>query len=261
MEKDVLIEKVRKARAILQLAIAEYDDIELKEGTAIRIEYTEKIGQYECKQYELYLQYEELKHKIEMVQAKINRSEEVDMAAIDKEIAGIMEGYYEKLNGMRSCVAELVGYRSGAEVDVDVRANIKRIYRKLMKILHPDVLETELGFEPELWEKAQDAYKRNDIDTLQMIEDIVGETVNTPLEAKEESELIDMASRMELAIAGYQMKIGEIKKKFPFTEVDHLKNDAWVRARQAEIKKSIEEYQKAIPFLIAALNGLIKQEV
>lgn len=261
MAKVELIEKVKNLRAKLQLAVSEYDDVELKEATGIRIEYTEKIGQYECQQYELYLQIEELKKKVEMVQAKINRGEEVDMVAIDKEVADILASYYEKLNGMRLNVAEMDNYHNGLEVDVEERAEIKRIYRKLMKILHPDVIDPELGFDSELWEKAQSAYKRNDIDTLKMIDDIVGDTVNTPLESKEESELIDMVSRIELAIARYQMKLGEIKKKFPFTEVDHLKNDAWVRARQDELKKSIEEYQKSIVFMMAVLNGLLNQEV
>lgn len=260
MGKEELIEKIRNLRAKLQLSVSEYDDVELKEATAIRIEYTEKIGQYECKQYELYLQFEELKRKAEMIQAKINRGEEIDMVAIDNEVADILASYYEKLNGMRLNVSEMENYQNGSEVDVDVRAEIKRIYRKLMKILHPDVIDPELGFDPDLWEKAQSAYKRNDIDTLKMIDDIVGDTVSTPLEEKEESELIDMISRIELAISRYQMKIVEIKKKFPFTETEHLKNDAWVRARQAEIKKSIDEYQKSIVFMAALLNGLLNQE-
>lgn len=261
MTREELIQRVRTLRARLQLAVSEYDDVELKEATSIRIEYTEKIGQYECKQYEAYLQFEELKHKIEMVQARINRGEEIDMVAIDNEVADVLTAYYDKLNGMRQNVAEMNGYQNGAVVDVDVRSEIKQIYRKLMKILHPDVLDLELGFEPELWTKAQDAYKRNDIATLKMIDDMVGDTVGTPLEEREESELIDMISRMEMAVERYQMKLGEIRRKFPFTEVEHLKNDAWVRARQAELEKSIEEYQKAIVFLMAALNGLLNQEV
>ena len=261
MGKEELIEKVKNLRAKLQLAVSEYDDVELKEATAIRIEYTEKMGQYECRQYELYLQFEELKKKIEMVQAKINRGEEVDMIAIDNEVAAILVSYYDKLNGMRLNVTEMDNYHNGSEIDIEVRAEIKRLYRKLMKMLHPDVIDPALGFDSDLWEKAQNAYKRNDIETLKMIDDIVGDTVNTPLESKEESELIDMASRIELAIARYHMKLGEIKKKFPFTETEHLKNDAWVRARQAEIKKSIDEYQKSVIFMVAVLNGLLNQEV
>jgi len=260
MGKEELIEKIKSLRAKLQLAVSEYDDVDLKEATAIRIEYTEKIGQYECQQFELYLQFEELKRKIEMIQARINRGEEVDIVAIDNEIADILASHYEKLNGMRLNVSEMVSFQNGSEVDIVERTEIKRIYRKLMKILHPDVLDPALGFDAELWEKAQSAYKRNDIDTLRMIDDIVGDTENTPLESREESELIDMVSRIELAISRYQMKLGEIKKKFPFTEVQHLKNDAWVRARQGEIKKSIEEYQKSIVFLAVILKGLLNEE-
>lgn len=261
MEKNKLIEKIKNLRAKLQLAICEYDDIELKEATSIRIEYTEKIGQYECEQYELYLQFEELKQKIEMVQAKINREEEIDILAINKKVAHILEAYYEKLNCMQLNVDEMNGYKFGKKVDIDVRAEIKRIYRKLMKILHPDVLNVELGFDPMLWEKVQDAYKRNDIDTLKMIDDIVGETIEASLETRDETELMDMMSRLELAIARYQMKMKEIKKKLPFTEVEHLRNNAWVRARQMEIKTSIEEYKQSIIFLTATLQSLLKEEV
>lgn len=50
MGKEELIEKVKILRAKLQLAVSEYDDVELKEATAIQIEYTEKIGQHECQQ-------------------------------------------------------------------------------------------------------------------------------------------------------------------------------------------------------------------
>lgn len=260
MGNEELIEKIKKLKAKLQLVVSEYDDVELKEATAIRIEYTEKIGQYECQQYELFLQYEELKHKVEMVQALINRGEEVDMTVIDHEVAEILTSHYDKLNGMRLIVDEMNNYNNGFEISIEVIAEIKRIYRKLMKILHPDVLDPELGFDADLWEKTQNAYKRNDIETLRMIDDIVGDTVSAPLEAKEETELIDTASRLELAIARYQMMLVEIRKKFPFTETEHLKNDAWVRTRQAEIKKSIEEYQKSLIFMAAILNGLLNQE-
>lgn len=260
MDREQLIEQVRKACAKLQLIITEYDDVKLREATGIRVEYTEKIGQYECKQYELYLHFEEIKHKIEMVQARINRGEPIDMDEINCQVADILEAYYDKLNGMRVQVLEMNGFQYGIVVDIADRAKIKQIYRKLMKMLHPDVCDVNLDFDPELWEKAQDAYKRNDLDTLLMIKDIVGETVSTPLEERESLELEEMLGRMDLAIARYKNKLEEIRKTFPFTEQEHLKNDTWVRGRQEELKKSIQEYEQSIAFLSAALSNLIQQE-
>ena len=257
MEKEELIEVIRKLRSKLHFVIYEYEKVELKEATSIRIDYTEKIGQYECENYELYLYLEEIKYKIQRVQAHLNRGEKIDMEAIEEEVADILKAYYEKLSHMRINVAEMVGFNNGTEVGIDQIAKIKRIYRKLMKILHPDVLDPELGLDEGLWEKVQDAYKRNDLDTLIMIDDLVGETVLTPLEEKEESELIEMKERLELAIKRYEMKLVEIKKRFPFTEVEHLKNDSWIRARQNELKKSISEYKKSIIILEAALKKLL----
>ncbi|MCQ2512745.1 MAG: hypothetical protein MJ092_05085 [Lachnospiraceae bacterium] len=260
MNKEELVENVRQLRSRLQLAISEYDDAELKEATGLRIEYTEKVGQFECAQFELYLQYEEINRKIEMVQARINRGEKIDMDAINFEVANILEKYYTKLNGMRDNVEEMLGYRFGAFVKIDNRAEIKSIYRKLMKILHPDVAGPKMDFDPELWKRVQTAYKENDLETLRMINDIVGEATGENLESMEETELLDMQERMELAIKRYQIKLQDLKRRFPFTEAEHLKNDAWVRARQAELKKSIEEYKQAVVFLAASLETIIREE-
>ena len=93
MEKEELIEVIRKLRSKLHFVIYEYEKVELKEATSIRIDYTEKIGQYECENYELYLYLEEIKYKIQRVQAHLNRGEKIDMEAIEEEVADIMKNY------------------------------------------------------------------------------------------------------------------------------------------------------------------------
>lgn len=163
-------------------------------------------------------------------------------------MARILQEFYERLDGMRKCVVEFISFQSGTSTSGSDRAEIKALYRKITKVLHPDVAEPG-KFDEGLWQRAMDAYKRNDLEDLKVIADIVGEPEESDFDNISDDDLAEKLERMELAVKRYEMLSEEIKKKFPFIEEENLKNDAWVRAKQEELEKSIAEYEKAVEIL------------
>lgn len=256
MDRNQMIKQLETIKSKLLLTISEYDYINLKEATALRIEYTKKIGQFECRQFELFLQFEELKRKIEMIQAALNKGAKPDITEINTEVANTLQEFYEKLSGMRKCVIEFISFESGVPTSGSDRSEIKHLYREITKVLHPDVADSE-KFDSSLWQRAMDAYMRNDLEDLRVISDIVSESENSNYDDLSEDNLIEKIERLELAIKRYELLIEEIKTKFPFIEEEHLKNDAWVRAKQAELKNNISEYEKAVEMLVEILNEKI----
>lgn len=121
---------------------------------------------------------------------------------------------------------------------------LKRLYRHIMKKLHPDANPDATEAEMELLRKAQKAYSEADLDTLRDIADQLDDTeitekyIDTPEDILKLRELkAKLAEKVEILIA----HIDEIKNSFPYNEKDFLADEEAVAKRQEELA----EYNKA----------------
>ncbi len=133
---------------------------------------------------------------------------------------------------------------------------LKRLYRYIMKKLHPDANPDATESEMELLRKAQKAYSEGDLDTLRDIADQLDDTEitekynDTPEDIIKLRELrAKLAEKVEILIA----HIDEIKNSFPYNEKDFLADEEAVAKRQEELA----EYNKACADKIIELQEKI----
>lgn len=132
----------------------------------------------------------------------------------------------------------------------------KRLYRYIMKKLHPDANPDATEAEMELLRKAQKAYAEGDLETLRDIAEQIDDTEITEKYSDTPEDLIKLrelraklAEKVEILIA----HIDEIKNSFPYNEKDFLADEEAVARRQEELA----EYNKACADKIIELQNKI----
>lgn len=111
--------------------------------------------------------------------------------------------------------------RSKAEFlsDEDNR-ELKKLYRKIVKSLHPDINSNVSEAQLQLFDNAVSAYKNGDLETLRTIGEMVG---NNPLPEQNKdamTQLVEDKERLHGLLKSIRESIDNIKTEYPYTMKD-----------------------------------------
>lgn len=168
-----LANELAASRFALLAVLEERDRLLYVEAPALRNDYMSKIGTFEETILEAELDVTQLERKRELIQAAINRREAIDLVAIG-----------EKLEQERAeKIAEVeAADKTANEMPVltaEEQSKMQEMYRQIIRDFHPqlniDVSETQ----KDLYEKALDAYKRQNFDAVSLIHDMFYDALKT----------------------------------------------------------------------------------
>ena len=117
---------------------------------------------------------------------------------------------------------------------------LKKLYRRIVKRLHPDVNSDQTEAERHLFREATEAYQNDDLDRLReiaaMLDDGIEDYENTPEDIAKMRQLRDELKERRDAL---RSEIEEIKSSFPYTLKEFLEDDDAVAARQQELAQQL----------------------
>lgn len=175
---EKLKSEVEKMRTELSMLLLERDELQFVICKNIETEYMLKLGSIEYKAYKAQCAALRLKRKIELIQAKKNRQEKVIISAIEETLDSEFAEYQKQLNEQIDKMNDALK-RSKAEVlSNEDNKKFKKLYRKIVKALHPDINPDVSEAQVQLFDNAVSAYKNGDLNTLKIIGEMVG---NSPL--------------------------------------------------------------------------------
>lgn len=143
-----------------------------------------------------------------------------------------------------------------AKKNMNPAKELKLLYRKIVKALHPDNKPDRTPKDDELLHQAKKAFEEGDLERLRQIaemiddEDIEKRFKNTP---EDLMALIELRRKLKLQMMLLQRQISSIKMSFPYNQKEFLADEDAVAARQDELRKIIESCKRTI----AALNERI----
>ncbi len=141
---------------------------------------------------------------------------------------------------------------STAKKNVNPTKELKSLYRKIMKALHPDNKKNRTAKDDELLMEAKKAFEAGDLERLRQIaemiedEDIENRFKNTP---EDIDALKNLKYRLKTRLMYLQREVQRIKNSFPYNEKDFLADDVAVAAKQEELNKIIESCKNTIAAL------------
>ncbi len=134
---------------------------------------------------------------------------------------------------------------------------VSGIYRKLVKVLHPDVAENKELFEHH-WDKVQNTYKANDLEHLSLLQKTI--CPDEPSEYNdiiaEENSLKKEIRELEISILKERNKIEALKQQEPFVFEDKLSDNIWVAKRKKLLRDKLFSLDKQIISKSSSLRRL-----
>ena len=140
---------------------------------------------------------------------------------------------------------------------------LKRLYRKIVKRLHPDVHPNPSMREKELLNLAQDAMKRGDLEAMERIYDeLCG--MDAPEEKFEDTpegiaNLKELIRKLRERLKALQSEISHIKSEFPYTMRSFLEDEKAVEERRHELQEKLRNLREANEKLVEFIRKIREQ--
>lgn len=231
------------------------DHLLFHEAELLKAEYMEKVGLLEYKLYEFQITFQRLKRKLELIRQKLSCQEKVNMQAIEYKLDAEYAEYEEKIAVRLAEITELMNI-SGTLAEDDSK-ELKSLYKKLVKRLHPDLNPGQSDEEYVLFQKAVYAYQHSDARTLRRI-DMLTDKISKESSNKYEMKKLRYKS-LQKACEDMEREMTEIRQRFPFDKAAFLNDKQAVKLRQSELQASLEEYKEKYAELEQKLKEVLAQ--
>ncbi len=250
MMKDVLEEKKLSYERYEELVV-QRDQLR-KDVGSIEISYSKEFGELITESFKAKIECIRLKKTIARVTQAVNRGESVDISRIEREIEHELTAYNEQL---RELLASVVMARKSTASPDYVVEQVKRIYRRMAKMIHPDIyadFDVDQRAQ-ELWQEIEIAYSQNDLVEMQDLEIKVMMHIDEDDEKKPKLSFSELEERIERL----EREIDRIIHTKPYIYRELLENRDETKRKKQELSEELEEYRAYINDLLNKLDSLI----
>jgi len=247
------LEKYQALKSELVSLISERDLLENTVCKNLEALYATRIGKNEYALYRLECDIARLKRKIELFQAKINHGQKPDILEIEDKLNSEYQKWEKEISGILENIEKSRRRLENLREDGE-SIELHKIYRILVKKLHPDVITARTERTYMLWNRTMDAYKYGDLEELKAIAILVEDEKETGLQERDIGERIRSISQKVYKLLEY---IKKIRLEFPFTIEKNIEDEGWVAGKNDEIFSKIDKLEDKKTGLQEIIDALI----
>ena len=238
----------------------EYEELLLKRDQLFRecgsymTAYTQEFGDLISANFEIKIECIKKKKTISYCRRRMNRGLSIDTNRMQAEIDQEMTLYYTQLKEM----LEDNDRAKKAGTISEFRLNrAKKIYRRLTKLLHPDINKKTLENENlrELWERIAKAYQHSDADELDDLEVLVRRAMDELGDDNFELNLDDLETRIERV----ENQINDILTTEPYIYGELLCDEEKKQAYKDQLQAEHEDYEHYLESLTKTLDEMLRE--
>ena len=285
-EYERLLEEINNLKGVIIALTAERDDLKYHVCRDLAAEYNNRIGEIELQVLNAKLRVLELKRTVEILQAWINRQERASEKKAREQAREEYREFEEDLNRKAEEAKNANQYRKdeaqkeeewereqeekeqsgddGSFRKYRSRSDeMKALYRKIVKALHPDMNPDVTDDMKRMFQEAVDAYNRGMLEKLREIAALIdeGDLSGGELTASPENidKLKDIIDGLKLRIDELTDEIENIKSSFPYTMKEFLGDDKKVAKKQKELTELLYEYNEQITELEKRIDEMLRK--
>lgn len=257
LEYENLKNELLKKRTELSMLVLQRDELKYVICKNIETKYMLELGSLEYCLYQSECIIMRLKRKVELIQMRINRQEKIDVPAIDKLLDEQFREYQQKLEEKIKKMNEAIERDNGEVLTEQQVKELKKLYRAIVKALHPDLNPNVTKQQIKLFQNAVTAYKNGDLQTLRIINEMISnnhsEDDNTDNIEKMRDELI----RLDRMISSINGDVEKIKAEYPYTMKNILFDKEQLNQRKEELKDNIDQCDELVSFYKTKIQNLL----
>ncbi|NLT71221.1 MAG: hypothetical protein GXX91_11080 [Verrucomicrobiaceae bacterium] len=203
--------------------------------------YAAAFGERLLRLHRLEIEAARLKREIELVQTAINNGREIDYQVICDTLDEEFAAWQEKLEAEAALLEKQRGVLEHLMEPETVRT-MDKLFRQLVRRLHPDLHEGQSDAETELWHRVLAAYEERDLEELQALEILTREPAHDlptgpdPLDA-----LRNQVERLRLLLDRRLLAIADTRRLWPFDQEVLLDDPAAVATQQSSLDDRLRE--------------------
>lgn len=255
-EYEELTEEVKKLRVKVPILLQERDTLIAVDCQNIKMKYMLLVGTLECQAFQEECDCRRTKCKMELIQEKINRREKITIEKIEIVLDEEFEEYQVRMDQKLHELNQMLERSKGKLLSDEETKELKDMYYRIVKALHPDMHPDISEEQKDLFLKAVDAYKNGDLITMRMI----NESVADPKELEKHDTLQglkDEKDRLEMLVGLVKDDIKEIIESFPYNVKDMIDDDEWVEAQREALQSIIDGWKERNESYCARISEMI----
>ena len=216
-------------------------------------EYIKTFGIYLIEVFEAKVECIRLKKMIAFAQAEVNKGHTPDMEAINALVGLQMQSYYEELKSM---VKQHEDSKKSILIPQHEIERIKKIYREIAKILHPDINPETQRDETlkDLWNRVVIAYKCNKLQDMEELQVLVNKALTDKGFDKSKIVIENIAEKIIKLEEEINRIITTDPYNFKFLLEDKEETAQRISNLQDE-KKQYDGYRKELENILSELTG------
>lgn len=243
---EALKEDIEKLKTEMSMLLLEHDELIFVECKNIEAAYMLTLGNLEYKAFELHCAVLRLKRKIELIQAKKNRQEKVVISAIEKTLDNEFAEYQALLNEQIEKMNSALEREQCKSLSEKETLELKKLYRSVIKSLHPDLHPDISEAKMKLFHNAVRAYENGNLTDLRIISSMVEEPVLSEISESSMATLAREKERLSELLKALRKKIERIKSEYPYTMKPILQSEEKIAEKEAELEELISALKEAL---------------
>lgn len=253
-----LKQDVEKLRTEISMLLLERDELRLVICKNIETAYMLALGSSEYKAFELQCKVLRLRRKIDLIQAKKNRQEKIVLSAIEETLDEEFAEYQRQLDEQINKMNKALDHSKGTPLTEEETKEIKKIYRNIVKALHPDLHPEVTPAQVQLFQNAVEAYEHGDLNSLRTISTMVAEPLVVEPSESALTVLAKEKERLSKTLELIREQIAEIKSEFPYTMRELVESPEKIAEKKEEIEETLAELKEAYDFYSARLKEMLR---
>ncbi len=243
--KNWLCDEVTATRCALLTLYEQRDRLQYIEGPRLEKEYMDAVGDYENTVIKEEIECELLDLKRQIIQTAINRREPIDESAIDAEIDA-------ERTKMLDDAANSAAPAEYVELTPEQGTELQKLYHDIVKNFHPQTHPEQTESHRKLFQKAQEAYRCNDLEALRLIYDMLCSTTDGGFEVTVE---LSNGAETDFNFVGQDYTLdyaaaAQIYDCFVSTSEEMSIREEWARCRLLtdDVMNEIERLRADFPY-------------
>ncbi len=258
-EAEELKKEAERLKIELSMLFEERDELRYVICKNLEAAYMLKVGGLEYQAYKAQCQALRLKRKAELIQARRNRQERVVEKEIEETLDREFAEYQQRLKEQSEKLNEALRRSRMEALSEEETREIKKLYREVVKRLHPDLNPGAAEEERRLFENAVEAYQSGDLTALRAIRDAIGEGENYE-KTDAVAELIRTVERREASLKRIREEIEKIKSEFPYTAKELLEDEKKIAETRQWLEQTKEAYRKQAEYWREKIKEMLREE-